>query len=345
MKRARHLFVYALLISLALHLLFLVFGGFGDESLRVVMPLPIEASLTAPPARQETPATAMAGQGAAPAPEPVRTLPVPPALLPVGAERAAGTVAEAVDEAVTPEGPPAPVVHAAAVIEPAPAPAMPEPDAGEPEPALVLRQLPESMTLRYVVRAGDEGFNLGEAIYSWSRRNGHYHLVSVAEASGLAALFVSGKLVQTSEGALTREGLRPGSYWLERNGRRKDEVRFDWAQRRLIQGDSEVDLPAGSQDLLSFPFHLALTFDEATPDTRLWVSNGRKLRDYVFRKVGHERLRLGKIELDTLHLQGLSLGEDRLDVWLAPARHWLPLRIRTLDSKGKVMLLSLEEAS
>lgn len=212
-------------------------------------------------------------------------------------------------------------------------------------PLAAARDFPDHMQMRYAVRAGDEGFNLGKAIYTWRRWDGQYRLLSSAEASGLAALFINGKLVQQSEGTLTRKGLRPDSYWLERNGHRKDAVRFDWGNQRVRQGEDEAELPAGSQDLLSFPFHLALTVDAATPETRLWVSNGRKLREYMFRRLGNERLRLGKAEVDTLHLRGESAGEDRLDVWLAPSRNWLPLRIRTLDSKGNVMLLSLEAIS
>lgn len=207
------------------------------------------------------------------------------------------------------------------------------------------REFPERLNMRYAVRAGDDGFSLGKAFYTWRRWDNHYRLVSSAEASGLAALFVSGKLVQQSEGTLTRMGLRPDSYWLERNGQRKDAVSFDWGNQRLRQGDDVATLPAGSQDVLSFPFHLALTLDASAPEARIWVSNGRKLREYVFRKLGNERLRLGKAEVDTLHLRGESAGEDRLDVWLAPSRQWLPLRIRTLDSKGKVMLLNLEAVS
>jgi len=212
----------------------------------------------------------------------------------------------------------------------------------EPTPSPALRGFPERLELRYAVRAGEEGFNLGKAFYSWRQHDGRYRLSSSAEASGLAALFVRGKLVQTSEGSYTPAGLRPDAYWLERNGKRKDTLRFDWGRRRLTQGDSEVDLPAGSQDLLSFPFHLALTVDASMPERRLWVSNGRKLRDYQFRNLGQERLLLGKTLVDSVHWRGSRPGEDQLDVWLAPSRYWLPLRIRTLDSNGEVMLLNLE---
>jgi hypothetical protein len=56
--------------------------------------------------------------------------------------------------------------------------------------------------------------------------------------------------------------------------------------------------------------------------------------------VGHETL--GEARLDTLHLQGGRAGEGTLDVWLAPTRHWLPVRIRSLDQKGGTLVFSLE---
>jgi len=222
-------------------------------------------------------------------------------------------------------------------------PLAPEPAAAEAALPPALRNLPERLNLRYAVRAGDGGFNLGQAIYSWQQHDGHYSLVSIAQATGLASLFVSGKLVQTSEGSITAHGLQPEQYWLSRSERKQDTARFDWGAGRLVQGASGVELPAGSQDVLSFPFHLAMTVGSLTTEWTLAVTNGRKLREYQFRNLGQERLAHGATEIDTLHLQGSRSGEGTLDVWLAPSRHWLPLRIRTLDQKGKVMVLSLEE--
>ena len=207
------------------------------------------------------------------------------------------------------------------------------------------RTLPERLTLRYGVQAGEGGFNLGQAFYTWQRRDGRYSLVSIARATGLTALFVSGKLVQTSLGTITPNGLQPEHYWFARNERKQDTAHFDWKQGRVVQGGGSAELPPGSQDLLSFPFHLAMTVDESAREWSLWVSNGRKLREYLFRNLGRERLTLGEREVDTLHVQGSRSGEGTLDVWLAPSHHWLPLRIRTLDQKGKVFMLSLEEVS
>ena len=103
------------------------------------------------------------------------------------------------------------------------------------------------------------------------------------------------------------------------------------------------ELAPQTQDLMSFPFQLALWVREDDAEWSLPVTNGKKLRDYRFRVIGREQLATGETRVETLHLQGGRAGEGSLDVWLAPARHWLPVRIRTLDQKGKVIVLTLQD--
>ena len=191
------------------------------------------------------------------------------------------------------------------------------------------------------------GVNVGllEGQLAWRQHDGHYSLVSSAVASGLVSLFVSGQMVQSSEGEITSAGLRPDLYGISRNGRKPDTTRFDWGLGKMRHGDEDAELPPGSQDVLGFPFHLAMTVDESIREWHLWVSNGRKLQDYLFHNLGREHLKFGEAEVETLHLQGSRAGEGTLDVWLAPSRHWLPVRIRTQDQKGKVLTLKLEEIS
>ncbi|MDO9226471.1 MAG: DUF3108 domain-containing protein [Pseudomonadota bacterium] len=347
MSRAHRILASALLISLAAHLLMLASAGSWWTPPTEEIPVPIEASLVAPPAKTEA---APAPAPAPPKPEIIQAAPVAPATVtPPAPSPAMEPEPVAAPAIATPPAPAVAVAPLAPVIEPPipppPPPPAPEPVVAEPAPPPALRKLPERLSLRYAVRAGDGGFNLGQAIYTWHQRDGHYTLVSIAQATGLASLFVSGKLAQTSEGRITAHGLRPEQYWLSRNEHRKDTAHFNWDAKRLVQGSDEVELPAGSQDLLSFPFHLAMTVDAMTTEWTLAVSNGRKLREYQFRNLGRVRLTIGETEIDTLHLQGSRSGEGTLDVWLAPSRHWLPQRIRTLDQKGKVMVLSLEVAS
>jgi hypothetical protein len=193
------------------------------------------------------------------------------------------------------------------------------------------------------VHSGEEGFGLGQAIYRWNQTEDRYHLESVAEATGLFSLFMSGRIRQVSEGRVSAEGLRPDLFSQSRGERRPDTARFDWTTGRIDLNGAEAALPAHAQDLLSFPFHLALTLTEGAPEWRMAVSNGRRLNDYAFLVLGRETLEISGETLETLHVRGARSGEGALDVWLAPARAWLPVRLRTLDTKGKVITLKLEK--
>jgi len=236
---------------------------------------------------------------------------------------------------------------------PMPEPLLPEPVTPEPAEQLapdspsplqpeVLRNLPEQISLRYNVQSGEEGFIIGQTNYSGRFQHGQYSLHSVTEATGISALFISGKIIQTSEGRVTAHGLQPTLFWSAKGKRSQPPVRFDWEQSLLLLPGGGVELPPQTQDLMSFPFHMAMLMSDEVEEWHLPVTNGKKLRVYVFQRLGREKLLLGESELETLHLRGERSGEGSLDVWLSPARNWLPVRIRTLDQKGKVIVLTLQ---
>ncbi len=345
MKGGRRVLVTALLLSLGAHLLLASHAAHWWTLPAPEIPFAIEAHLmdAAPPASVPPPVAkprlaapkAKPALPAPPEPPPAPEVPVPPAN-PV------------------PEPPPVAVSSAPPAQEPAPAEPAPQPAAepvaeppspqappAKPQP-LAQRELPARLTLRFAVQTGEGGFTVGQATYAWVVRDGNYSLVSIAEAKGIASLFISGKIIQTSEGEITPYGLQPKQFWMVKGDRRLPPIQFDWARKQLALPGGGLELPEQTQDLLSFPFHLAMTLRDDGEERRLPVTNGRKLREYGFHPVGHEPVQVGETRFDTLHLHGERAGEGSLDVWLAPARHWLPVRIRTLDQKGKTILLTLE---
>ncbi len=242
--------------------------------------------------------------------------------------------------AATPETPIEPQQTASEIVQPV---AAASPEVPEPSPRAI-RNLPQQIALRFSVQSGEEGFVLGQSIYSGWIRDGRYSLTSVSEATGITAMFISGKITQRSEGSLTADGLQPDKFWGEKGKLVQHPVRFDWLNRLLLLPAGAVELPAQTQDLLSFAFHLAMRVQENDAAWELPVTNGKKLRNYQFQVIGWETLGIDNRPLQALRLQGSRSGEGSLDVWLAPARHWLPVRIRTLDQKGKIILLTLQEA-
>jgi hypothetical protein len=331
MRRApnRTLF-WALAVSLLLH--FLVVGSAGRfwSMPSAQLDIPIEAQLV--PALAKPPAIPLKPRPRRPAPQPRPVAPPAPPLAPESSPE---------PDKLPPDLPP-PAVPTPPPVEPEPVPAAP------PAPAIrpVQRDLPTDLVINYAVQLGDgdNGFVAGRASYIWHSSQGRYSMVSTVHATGLTSLFVRGQIVQVSQGRVNEDGLQPEQYWLERGGKQQDAARFDWSHKVLaLAGDRPAQpLKLQAQDLLSFPFQLALTLRADEPDFVLWVTNGRNLRDYNFHVIGLEPVSLPDRKLDALHVQGARVGEGTLDVWLDLAESGLPVRISTRDEKGKTMVLRLE---
>lgn len=211
----------------------------------------------------------------------------------------------------------------------------------KPQVMVPPRSLPVQARLVYDVRAGKDGFKLGQAVYTLRASNDRYRLESVAEVQGMATLFMSGRIVQISEGRIGSQGLVPEQFIHMKMEKPKGAARFDWGNGQVIMSRGTEPLPKGSQDVLSFPFHLALTVAYNSEAWPMSVTNGRYLKHYQFQVLGRERLQVGKATVDVVHVRGSRSGDDTLDVWLAPDRGWLPLRILMEDDKGVPMELKL----
>lgn len=256
----------------------------------------------------------------------------------------------------SPRTPPPAVPHQAApspaespaLAPPAPAPEQPTsppPVANAPEeveqetPIL----LPELAEISYTIHKGRDGFTVGKAEHTWKRIDKRYTITQVAEASGIFSLIASGRHVQISQGEVTPAGLRPDSYWVQRgqSADKTDSAQFDWQSLRLSFGSGgdtrSVRLPAGTQDLLSFLYQLALAPPQAG-STQLYITNGRKLDNYGYQTLGEEILEIPLGQIKTLHIEKLHQeGEENTEIWLATEYHYLPVKIRHTDKQGSVI--------
>jgi hypothetical protein len=66
------------------------------------------------------------------------------------------------------------------------------------------------------------------------------------------------------------------------------------------------------------------------------VSNGRKLVNYRYEKIPAGRMDtpLGSFEVVEYRRITSEAGENQISVWIAPALHFLPLRIRVQEAAG-----------
>ena len=211
-----------------------------------------------------------------------------------------------------------------------PAPAAAQEDGGQQVPIFATRLAP-SVALAYELRRG--GLS-GDATLLWRPRADGYTLSMQATALGLPFL------AWASQGGFDAAGIAPERFVDRRRSRDVRAANFQRDKERISFSSStrEFALIAGAQDRLSWMLQLPAIVD-AAPEVfvagtqiPVFVVTARGDADvWVFTVQGHEALELpaGHIER-TLHLlrEPRRPYDTRVEVWLDPAQHHLPLRMR-----------------
>ncbi len=192
------------------------------------------------------------------------------------------------------------------------------------------------------VRTAIDGNAEGKATITYNLiENMQYRIRWLTKGTGIMALIFP-ELLQTSDGELTKSGLRPDHY-LYQFGKKADKSRsasFDWQAKKVnlqTAKDTKVeDLPEGTQDLLSFMYQ----FMHVPPLQRMQlpIVNGKKLRIYDYSFEGEEQINSALGELKTLHiLHGGSNEEEKTELWLAVDFQFVPVKIRKIEDDGSVV--------
>lgn len=238
----------------------------------------------------------------------------------------------------------APHVLAAPESSRAEAPALPEPVMVPPAPAIepaapspAKTALPGRGRVRYLITRGEGGFVIGQSVHTWDHDGFRYRLKSLTETTGLAAIFKPAQVLQSSDGDVTDDGLRPREFRHERVGS-VDTASFDWLGRLVSYAGRSDAIVNGTQDMLSMYYQLVLLLP-FQGSLEMPIATGRKLETYRFEVLGEEVLTLPAGERRALHIRTRS-GNDIIEIWLrtgegAVARG-LPLKIRFIDRKGEI---------
>lgn len=204
--------------------------------------------------------------------------------------------------------------------------------------------LPKRVRIRFAVSKGDQGFVVGRSEHRLTLEGNAYTLRAVAETTGLVALFRAATVVQTSEGELTADGMRPKSFKVERGGKVGDQATFDWTTGRVAMnpGPRDSAIEPGMQDLLSMFYQLGL-LPSSPSGFGLTVATGKKIERFVFAPAGEEKISTALGEKAALRFKTIATaGGDTTEVWISVERR-LPLRIRFVDRKGEIFDQVVEE--
>jgi hypothetical protein len=320
----RRRFTLALLASLVAHLVLLAGVGLPDlERSEHDDAVPITARI-APlalpeipePKAKPRPTKPKARPSAAPrlaSPDPVPSPVTAPVEAP--AERAAGS------EKASPK---------LEVAAQTPAPAQEAP-VGENIP------FPDHLYLEFDLAKNAEQAPLARVVHRFERDGSRYVIRSVTEATGIAALFATGRYVQESRGTLSAEGLRPDSFTVRRGrAERVESAAFDWANARATTRDAgssrDWELRLGAQDQLSILHQISFLI--GAPPSSLMMTNGRRFYNARIEIIGRDMVATGIGPVSALQVRSQLEGELRIDIWLASDRGNLPVKVRFRDRKG-----------
>jgi hypothetical protein len=244
---------------------------------------------------------------------------------------------------------------------PAFAPAEPQPEVAPPEPAkpemlaaavpatpipalepreFPVEALPANVSIQYQLTSP---FADGRAEYAWSREGDRYTISGSAEATGFFTLFLEGRILQESHGAVTSAGLRPERF-VERKPQGPEEgLEFDWARRTIeFRRNDEVKLGGladNTVDWLSMIFQLAHNPPKPGGSVPLKVYTQRKLYEFELRVLGVEELELPMGKVKALHLRHApSDAREAVDVWLGVDQHYLPVKLRYPVARNRFMV-------
>jgi hypothetical protein len=211
----------------------------------------------------------------------------------------------------------------------------------QPEPQLVNTEHLDAVSTfwRYRVTAESKGRHFfANATLQWKLDQNRYSAHAVVSA------LLLGQRSQTSEGSITPQGLSPERFI--DTSRRTREITFDW-QQRLAKREEQViatSLPDGAQDRLSAIVQLTVQLMNSPVQPSLqqeWtipVVGFSGLENWTFVYLGQSLQDLPAGKFVTWHLQRKPKPDDHrgttIDLWLAPAQYFVPVRIRYTESNG-----------
>ena len=211
-------------------------------------------------------------------------------------------------------------------------------------------RLPPPAELDYAIKARQKGLSItGDAVVRWEHDSQRYQVHAATRA------MIVGKILdERSEGGIDAHGLAPARFTEQRYRKQATAATFDRAARKIsfdASGSSQA-IQGGEQDQASVVWQLGAVARAAQAKWKAgstWhfvVAGQRDAEPWTFRVVGQEKVRGPSGDTLAWHVTRAPLPDGKgreLDIWLAPALQWYPVRLRYTESDGDHIEQTLRE--
>lgn len=212
--------------------------------------------------------------------------------------------------------------------------------------------LPPSADLNYAIQAKQNGLTLaGEGSVKWQVSGKQFSVASETRA------MLFGKILESSsEGAIDDYGLAPTQFINKRFRKAATTTTFhrDSGTIGFSESSESYPLKGGEQDRTSIIWQL-ISVARATPhqfkpgsDWTFFVAGMRDAEPWTFKVINTEKIRTPMGDLDTVHIFKApppDAKDQQLDIWLAPALEWYPVRLRFTDPNKDFVEQTLQQVS
>jgi hypothetical protein len=203
---------------------------------------------------------------------------------------------------------------------------------------------PARFTFVYTVVASRSGLTLeGENELQFRSEGADYTLTSATRSTLYRAR-------QDSRGTVQGRTLRPSEYTEHRQRREPTTTTIDWPSG-TVRFTAAADAPGTTVPLLQDRLSMLLQLGERAQrqrdgDVVLPVAGVRNIASYRFERRGTERVSVPAGSFDTVRFERRDTKRDEaLELWLAPASCWLPVKMRFTDDRGLTVENQLRSAS
>ena len=202
---------------------------------------------------------------------------------------------------------------------------------------------------RYQIHLGDyrEGPAVGWLDYVLEIEGNRYRLFTEAQATGLTSLLMRGIFRQSSSGRIEPDGFAPERYEERRGDRAPRGFNVDLNTNQInFSGGQSGTRVKGLQDRLSIFTQLSWMVSQGRIKPKdsmieLSVTGSSRVRTLKFRIEPDQLLTgPGGNTLNTVSLSTISEpGDDEggIDIWFQPGGPLLPIRIRFVDQRGRIV--------
>jgi hypothetical protein len=203
--------------------------------------------------------------------------------------------------------------------------------------------IPDDLEINYALTSAIAD---AHAVYRWQRDGDHYRITGEGAADGFFSMFLDGRMLQESEGTVTRSGLKPVRFVEKKPNTQDEGLEFDWPDHRVTYewGDNhrkQDKLADNSVDWLSMIFQLAhMPPSQGARDMKISVLTQRKLYHFDLQVIGAEDIVIPLGHVRALHLRHVDAENPKevIDVWLGVDQHYLPVKLRYPVARNRLMV-------